>query len=70
MRTTICVRVNYDLLIRPAVSDDIARSCTTHETYSGVFKVVGILLRDQLTKQKCYLVACSAHEQLILESRK
>ncbi len=53
VRTTICIRVNYDLLIKPAVSDDSARSCTAHETYSDLFKVVGILLRDQLTRQKC-----------------
>jgi len=70
VRTTICVGVNYDLLIKPAVSADSARSCTTHETYSGVFQVVGILLRDQLTKQKCYLVACSAHQPLVVASRK
>jgi hypothetical protein len=38
-------------------------SGTTHETYSDLFKVVGILLRDQLTRQKYEVVACSPHEQ-------
>jgi len=42
--------VNYDLLIRPAVNRDNAGFRGTNRTYSELFEVIGILLRDHLTK--------------------
>jgi len=47
------IKGSDDLLLRPAVNNDNAQSCATNGTYSGLFKVVGILLRDHLTKKKC-----------------
>ena len=51
--TAIGIELIYDLLIRPAVNDDNAKSSAMNPVYSELFKVVGILLRDELTKEKC-----------------
>jgi hypothetical protein len=73
----ICIQINYDLLIIPALNTDNAESCVPSGTYSELFNVVGILLRDHLTK-KMFMktgrllaarlgalgVACAVHETI------
>ena len=53
VRECIGIQIIYNLLIRPAVNDDNAKSFAMNAAYSELFKVVGILLRDELTKGKC-----------------